>query len=775
MRVVKVLCWGIWACGVWANAQEALFGRVYEERTGRPLNEVDILLPSGKKISSNRPDGRFELAVPHMKGKLVFSRKGFEIDTLFLNEISDPYNVEVYLTSKVERLETGSATSSISVSAPTREMHFLSPEKLELFAGMQLDPADQARALPGVSATREFRDDRSFLGGIPGSNSTQLGPLAMIKTRHLDIGLPGNTSVISPLWVSDYTARPGATAERPMTAGGGDLEMSLRPVKADALQGSLRGGSVLREVQLETPFVGDGLRLGFRLLDGDVMSNLGNKYFAEFRKRGEEDSCIDPCKTSDFGNQYDLTSYDFFLQNTIKDSSGQFDIFWHQISDQYSIRLDTAHSYAVIGNQRVEIFKGIQEQMAGGVEYTANEGWGVFATWQKGEWQNIQRDSAALWSSQTGSLIYREDLNLLENQKSQFAQYDLGAHFILLSFEEGWMDLGIEYRNKENQRAIRMPATLKESDEVSQELAGVLTLQQSENVKLSAGYRQDLESAEAQPLATLEFGLPQGDWRPYTAMAWNGDLVWEKSGAGGYQSRYQSSGLGQLGIEFQNKKLEMNFFGFGRYYPDASLPRPEVLTAFRMSRSSSPAWIGGGGAQFKYAPHYQHGIFVNLLSQYGEYSDIAGLALPSSRKLELQLSWRWYPRQDSLISMIVSHRTALGEPTYSYGANLNDESLSVEHNEEELATHRTDLRLQLNLSSAWPPLQSVQFYLELDNVFAAFDSEALAFLGEDNARQRGYTSVSRGNFEEGYRRIDPFLAPGMGFFLQFGVEGRFGF
>ena len=87
---------------------------------------------------------------------------------------------------------------------------------------------------------------------------------------------------------------------------------------------------------------------------------------------------------------------------------------------------------------------------------------------------------------------------------------------------------------------------------------------------------------------------------------------------------------------------------------------------------------------------------------------------------------------------------------------------------------RTDLRLNLDLMTSKYFFRSARFYLEVDNIFAKLDVPALKFLGGENARERSWvTRDADGDSNDGYDLV-PFMAKGMGLYLQFGVEVQLG-
>ena len=70
--------------------------------------------------------------------------------------------------------------------------------------------------------------------------------------------------------------------------------------------------------------------------------------------------------------------------------------------------------------------------------------------------------------------------------------------------------------------------------------------------------------------------------------------------------------------------------------------------------------------------------------------------------------------------------------------------------------------------------RSARFYLEVDNIFAKMDVSALKFLGGENARERSWvTRDADGDSNDGYDLV-PFMAKGMGLYVQFGVEVQLG-
>ena len=82
--------------------------------------------------------------------------------------------------------------------------------------------------------------------------------------------------------------------------------------------------------------------------------------------------------------------------------------------------------------------------------------------------------------------------------------------------------------------------------------------------------------------------------------------------------------------------------------------------------------------------------------------------------------------------------------------------------------------MNLDLTKTKFFFRHARFYLELDNVFAKLDVGALKFLGSQNWRERSVvTRDNDKNTANGYDLV-PFIAKGMGFNLDFGVEVQLG-
>ena len=88
--------------------------------------------------------------------------------------------------------------------------------------------------------------------------------------------------------------------------------------------------------------------------------------------------------------------------------------------------------------------------------------------------------------------------------------------------------------------------------------------------------------------------------------------------------------------------------------------------------------------------------------------------------------------------------------------------------------YRTDIRVNLDITTSKYFFKNARFYLELDNIFAKLDVEALEFLGGQNPRERSWVTRDRNEeYSDGFDLV-PFMAKGMGLWFQFGVEVQLG-
>lgn len=140
------------------------------------------------------------------------------------------------------------------------------------------------------------------------------------------------------------------------------------------LKGS--AGLTLQEIQFDSPFLfWDSFRFAFRRLDGDMLKNLGEKFFTEFKKR--DGDCASDCRVKS-SDPFDLTAMDFYTQLNGSDSMGNTWALRALYSmDEYSISQDTSTAYDEVNS--VDIIRGEQTYLVVGAEYASKFGTSLHA------------------------------------------------------------------------------------------------------------------------------------------------------------------------------------------------------------------------------------------------------------------------------------------------------------------------------------------------------------------------------------------------------------
>ncbi len=148
-------------------ANVSVFGRVFDNKSEKPIANAEVFSGAGKLLVETSENGTFELQAPSLKAKIFIKAVGYSTDTVSLGEVADLYNLEIYLKSSVQKLET-SVKSTKKNFGKKRTLYKFSPRELELFQGLQNDLNDQLRLIPGVNGTKEFSSELSINGSAPG-------------------------------------------------------------------------------------------------------------------------------------------------------------------------------------------------------------------------------------------------------------------------------------------------------------------------------------------------------------------------------------------------------------------------------------------------------------------------------------------------------------------------------------------------------------------------------------------------------------------------------
>jgi hypothetical protein len=303
---------------------------------------------------------------------------------------------------------------------------------------------------------------------------------------------------------------------------------------------------------------------------------------------------------------------------------------------------------------------------------------------------------------------------------------------------------------------------------------------------LSAGAVADAMDHKAAPMASMDVeqnlsGADTAYWRLFGNAAYRSDWkpYYDK---GELTGRLESGTSAKLGLGFRSKYMDVQASGFGRYYPDPILPMPKAYAQYEDVTDVDFAWVLGGGAKVEWRTLHHFAFSTNISSVYGEYElEGSDYSLPweANSRLDMVSHLRYYPRKDSLVSVILTHHALWHRPLYYYQiepsrADGTNGTRRLRDLNQFTDLYRTDLRVNLDLIGKKYFFRSARFYLEVDNIFANLDSHAFKFLGSENARERSWvTRDGNGDSNDGYDLV-PFMAKGMGLYLQFGVEVQLG-
>ena len=292
-------------------------------------------------------------------------------------------------------------------------------------------------------------------------------------------------------------------------------------------------------------------------------------------------------------------------------------------------------------------------------------------------------------------------------------------------------------------------------------------------------YQGGLEGADAGmhtplPLASLRYSRPMGGgWTGYGEAAVRQNTALEPTGYNRVDAVSTPSTEGKIGANGDWGNLAVTSGLYSRVYLNPTLPVPEIFWNYRETRDADLAYVGGGTATVIWTPSHHAGINVNASTVQGDYHLTDGGTLPweSNRTLDLVSNLRILPRNDSLLSLIVTYTASNGAPLYEYTglydtATTLSRTVRLSRDFPSVSRQRTDVRVNLDLKSKFYPLKSMRFFFEADNIFADANSPALAWLGGDNERRRGWTRANPTG------DLLPIVTRGMGLFIMFGFEGK---
>jgi hypothetical protein len=292
---------------------------------------------------------------------------------------------------------------------------------------------------------------------------------------------------------------------------------------------------------------------------------------------------------------------------------------------------------------------------------------------------------------------------------------------------------------------------------------------------------------QALPLASIDLEKGSGkDFAIFGNAAWRSD--WNEFLEGNeIKGELRGGASLKAGARFALSNLKISAHGFGRYYPNPLLPTPKAFEHYIEQQEVDFAWVYGSQITFDFHSLHRVALTSNLAHVYGEYelaNSPRSLPWQANSRIDMVSHLRIYPRSDSLLSLIFSHRAALDRPLYEWAITpprpINDDERipgqrHIKQSSETASLFRTDARVNLDLKSKVNifSLENIRFFVEANNIFSPLNVKPLRFLGADNGRERSVAvrdpdGDSRNGFD-----IVPFMAKGMGLYFQFGVEGSF--
>lgn len=771
------------AC-VFAATPTTIVGVVLESESDLPIKNVSITYKSGKKLGETNSDGRFELTVDSKNASLVFSKDGYDSVYVELQDFADLLDMVVSLIPNVRDL--GSSTI-VGGGEPVKwePERTVKVETLEDAAGMRFDVTEHLSQMPGISGQKDFSSALYYEGSRATDVAYHLGRLRIPNMRHLDVGFPGNLSVVNPHVLSGIEIHDHY-GSGPLGQG---LATSVQYIPEQTpgdlgLKGA--AGLTVQEVVLDMPwFFWDSFRISFRRLDAEMLKNLGEKFFTEFRKRDAETEEDEAGIAS--SDPFDLSAFDVYAQFNGSDSMGNtWALRTLYSSDEYAIRQDTATYLDKVNS--VDIISGEQEYLVVGAEYNSKFGMSAHAGFVREYLSDTLRDTIGFRSAgdaiQTSFIDGYEQTHstisggLDKNFKGKILGADLSGavlyeHHIV---ERDYPEYGGTVSNDYHTGVLSGAGRFNWNNDYSQYI-------------LSAGAVADAMDHEAQPTGSIDvdqnlsrkdsafwhvFGNAayRSDWKPFFD---DGDLT----------GRLETGTSGKLGFGYRSKYFDGQLAGYGRYYFDPLLPMPKAYAQYKDLTPVDYAWVMGGGLKVEWKTSHHFSFSTNLNSVYGEYELDGGNSIPweANARLDMLSHFRYYPRKDSVVSVILTHHALYHRPLYYYevtpsSRTSNGEAVNGTRRLRDLNEFtnlfRTDLRVNLDITKEKFFFKNARFYLELDNIFAKLDVDALSFLGSQNARERSW--VTRDNDENSANGYDlvPFMAKGMGLYLQFGVEVQLG-
>ena len=725
-------------------APTTIIGTVLEAETDHPLSSVAIQYESGRALGETNGNGRFELTTDSRSAKLVFIKDGFDTLHVSLEDFADLLDIIVVMHPNVRNLgESTVIGGGVKVEWP--EPSHISVEQLEDVSGMRFDIAELMTSIEGVSGQKDFSSALYYDGSRADEVGYHLGRLRIPNMRHLDIGFPGNLSVINSHMLKSIDIYDHY-GEGPLGQGlATSVDYIPETLSGEDFEVDVSAGTTMREISIGGPSLfWDSFRFSFRYLDAEMLKNMGEKFFTEFRRNSEGESSG---KTSD---SFDVTSYDMFAQLAGHDSlDNRWMLNGVYSNDEYIIRQDTV--VTADSTNSVDIIRGHRMYGVLGFEYQSRFGTSFHGGVVREEASDTLRDT-------TG---YRQDavpenatfIDGYEQEKTTFSA-GLDKPFPGQLFGAD-LSGALLYEHHIVTRKWPDFSKTQKSEFHANVITGTSRMTwktQAQKTIFAFGALADFDG-HGSPMVSLDVdrnlsagtpGVAQGQgFRLFGNAAWRGD--WHETwNDGELESNILTGSSAKLGLGYSEKRFSLSGHGFGRYYLNPELPTPLAYAHYRELSDADYAWVFGAAAKMEARTLHHFALAINLSSVYGEYSLSDGRSLPweANSRLDMSTSIRYYPLKDSLFSLILSHHAGWHRPLYYYKIKSSNSTTEARGTREIYDYNeftdlfRTDIRANLDLPGHLFFFRKVRFYLEADNIFAHLDVDALRFLGGDNARER---------------------------------------
>ncbi len=797
-----ILCLGL-AFAAPAQAQTYdVVGLVQDEQKGLPIADVEISLQSGKVLGHSKSNGRFEITVNSHNATLIFSRHTYKTMELDLSELTELIDIEVGMQSDVLEL---AEKDTITHLGPSRELETgKSMEELEALQGMKIDLNDHLRQLPGVSGMNEFTNDISVWGSRTNDVTHYLGQSRIASLRHLDIGFPGNQSVLNPRLLKSITVSDNL-AKGPLNQGNASaLVYDLRDGDPNYITGDVVIGLINRELNMTGYWGGRTFLLSGRYLEPSFLSNMGEKFFTvpkDARLQVQGDTTH---RVKDLANPFSFNTMDGYLGTVYRDSTGAY--ARHSLitlSDDYSIDQDVSNDPTKSDAQT--IVKGTQDAIMYNYEAMSPYATGDLQYSLGYLHRNRQEvfhdtlphtndvDHSPPWyQSSGGSLVdpLIGDASVGDEQYNAAFQWNANEKLLGATYAYG---LDMEYLDQSRQFQ-ELANTLK-TIHVPQDylmVNGLFRMRWGFDGKraldAAAGgafvYSGALDGSNTgfnapAPLVSLRYSFPvPGSITGYVESALRQNTEMAPMGVNGLEALTTSSAEAKVGGEAAwTEQIKVTASLYSRFYKDPLLPVPEIYWNYKEIHTSDFAYANGGNVTVTWLPSHHVGMNMNASIVQGDYhlsDNDAYLPWEANRSLDLVSNIRLLPRNDSLLSFILTYGVNNGIPLYEYTGLTagNDQHSTLQRAVRQSAQfptvsrQRMDLRINLDLKSHWRPLDGLRFFFEGDNLFADMNNGSLSWLGGDNQRRRGWTRANPNG------DLDPIVTRGLGLFLMFGIEGK---